>query len=63
MGAPEAFTQTTNVGHFIAGRNVPGSSGRQQPVFNPATGTVARQVALASAEDRSEERRVGKECA
>ena len=51
MGAPEAFTQTTHVGHFIAGRNVPGSSGRQQPVYNPATGAVARQVALASAED------------
>ena len=51
MGAPEAFTRSTLVGHFIAGRNVPGSSGRQQPVFNPATGAVARQVALASAED------------
>ena len=51
MGAPEAFTQSTTVGHFIAGRNVPGSSGRQQPVYNPATGAVARQVALASAED------------
>jgi malonate-semialdehyde dehydrogenase (acetylating)/methylmalonate-semialdehyde dehydrogenase len=48
MGAPEAFTQTTDVGHFIAGRAVPGSSGRQQPVYNPATGVVARQVALAS---------------
>ena len=29
MGAPEAFTTTTDVGHFIAGRQVPGSSGRQ----------------------------------
>ncbi len=51
MGAPEAFTQTTDVGHFIAGRAVPGTSGRSQPVYNPATGQVARQVALASAED------------
>ncbi|MBC7726163.1 MAG: CoA-acylating methylmalonate-semialdehyde dehydrogenase [Microbacteriaceae bacterium] len=51
MGAPEAFTQTTDVGHFIAGRTVPGSGGRQQPVYNPATGAVARQVALASTDD------------
>ena len=51
MGAPEAFTQTTLVGHYIAGRLVPGSGGRQQPVYNPSTGAVARQVALASAED------------
>ena len=51
MGAPEAFTATTDVGHYIAGRAVPGASGRQQPVFNPATGRVARQVALASADE------------
>ena len=49
MGAPEAFTTTSTVGHFIAGRSVPGASGRQQAVYNPATGQVARQVALASA--------------
>ncbi|HNJ83496.1 MAG TPA: aldehyde dehydrogenase family protein, partial [Piscinibacter sp.] len=48
MGAPEAFTATTDVGHFIAGQRVAGTSGRQQPVWNPTTGAVARQVALAS---------------
>ena len=48
MGAPEAFTTTIDVGHWIAGRRVAGTSGRQQPVFNPATGAVARQVELAS---------------
>ena len=48
MGAPEAFTTTTDVGHWIGGRRVAGTSGRQQAVFNPATGAVARQVALAS---------------
>ena len=48
MGAPEAFTATTEVGHFIGGRAVPSHSGRRQPVYNPATGAVARQVALAS---------------
>ena len=51
MGAPEVFTTTTDVGHFISGRAVPGASGRQQAVYNPATGQVARQVALASADE------------
>ena len=51
MGAPEAFTATTEVGHYIGGRSVPGASGRQQPVYNPSTGKVARQVALASADE------------
>jgi malonate-semialdehyde dehydrogenase (acetylating)/methylmalonate-semialdehyde dehydrogenase len=49
MGAPEAFTATTEVGHYIDGRRVASSSGRRQAVYNPATGAVARQVALASA--------------
>jgi len=35
------------VGHFINGQAV-GDSGRSQDVFNPATGKVVRQVALAS---------------
>jgi malonate-semialdehyde dehydrogenase (acetylating) / methylmalonate-semialdehyde dehydrogenase len=48
MGATEAFTATTTVGHWIAGERVASSSGREQAVFNPATGAVARQVALAS---------------
>ena len=51
MGAPEAFIATAEIGHFIAGRTVPGTSGRSQPVFNPATGKVARTVALASADE------------
>ena len=51
MGAPEAFTQTNDVGHYIAGQAVPGRSGRQQAVYNPATGGVARQVALAAVDD------------
>ena len=51
MAAPQAFTSTTDVGHFIAGRAAAGSSGRSQPVFNPATGQVARQVALASTDE------------
>ena len=51
MGAPEAFTATTEVGHFINGRAVASSSGRRQAVYNPSTGAVARQVALASVDE------------
>jgi malonate-semialdehyde dehydrogenase (acetylating)/methylmalonate-semialdehyde dehydrogenase len=51
MGAPDAFTTTTQVGHFINGRSIAGGTGRTQAVWNPATGRVARQVALASAEE------------
>ena len=51
MGAPDPFTQTTDVGHWIGGRAVPGSGGRQQAVWNPATGQVARQVRLAEVAD------------
>ncbi|HMC17437.1 MAG TPA: CoA-acylating methylmalonate-semialdehyde dehydrogenase [Albitalea sp.] len=51
MGAPESFTATTDVGHHIGGRIVPSTSGRRQPVYNPATGAVARQVALGSADE------------
>ncbi|ACB35590.1 methylmalonate-semialdehyde dehydrogenase [Leptothrix cholodnii SP-6] len=50
MGAPDAYLATTDVGHHINGRAVPGN-GRTQPVFNPATGAVARQLQLATVED------------
>ena len=51
MGAPEAFTNPTEAGHFIGGRAVASASGRRQPVYNPATGEVSRQVALASVDE------------
>jgi malonate-semialdehyde dehydrogenase (acetylating)/methylmalonate-semialdehyde dehydrogenase len=51
MGAPEAFIATGNVGHWIAGRLAAGDSGRVQPVYNPSTGEVARQVVLGTAAD------------
>jgi malonate-semialdehyde dehydrogenase (acetylating) / methylmalonate-semialdehyde dehydrogenase len=38
----------TNIGHVVNGQAVAGTSGRQQAVFNPATGAVTGQVALAS---------------
>jgi len=39
------------VGHFLNGRRVAGSSGRFADVFNPSTGEVQARVALASAEE------------
>ncbi len=39
------------VQHFIGGRRTTGESTRRADVFNPATGQVARQVALASRAD------------
>ena len=36
------------VGHFIGGKAVKGTSGRQGDVFNPNTGEVQAKVALAS---------------
>ncbi|HEX5240828.1 MAG TPA: CoA-acylating methylmalonate-semialdehyde dehydrogenase [Candidatus Limnocylindrales bacterium] len=40
LGAP--------VGHWIGGRRVAGTSGRRGPVFDPATGRLAREVDFAS---------------
>jgi len=39
------------VHHWIAGRSYAGTSGRSGPVFNPATGELAREVDFASAEE------------
>ena len=36
------------IGHWIAGRAVPGGSGRTAPVYDPAVGRQASEVALAS---------------
>ena len=46
MGATEAFTTSADAGHWIAGQRDNGASGRTQPVYNPATGAVARHVHL-----------------
>ncbi|MEO7152321.1 MAG: aldehyde dehydrogenase family protein, partial [Burkholderiaceae bacterium] len=55
MGANEAFTaaytSSIEVGHHIGGRPQASRGGRRQPVWNPATGAVARQVALASVDE------------
>jgi malonate-semialdehyde dehydrogenase (acetylating) / methylmalonate-semialdehyde dehydrogenase len=44
-------TEPGRVSHWINGRIVEGSSGRQGPVFNPATGQQAKNVDLASVEE------------
>ena len=41
----------TQIHHFIQGRIQAGSSGRSQPVYNPATGAVSGQVSLASEQE------------
>ncbi len=41
----------SSIGHYINGRAVSGSSGREQEVFNPATGAVTGKVALAGVKE------------
>ena len=36
------------IGHFIDGKNVPGTSGRTKDIFNPNTGAVQAQVNMAT---------------
>jgi malonate-semialdehyde dehydrogenase (acetylating)/methylmalonate-semialdehyde dehydrogenase len=53
MSAKSAFAQVREkrmrtIGHFIGGREVKGTSGRFADVFQPMTGDVQAQVALAS---------------
>ena len=48
MSAPQAFESTQDIGHFVGGKVINPQDGRFADVFNPATGAVARRVALAS---------------
>ena len=51
MNAPDKSSQsaaTASIEHWIGGRLVPGRSGRRADVYNPATGSVSGQVALAN---------------
>jgi malonate-semialdehyde dehydrogenase (acetylating) / methylmalonate-semialdehyde dehydrogenase len=51
MNAPDitrASGALASIDHWIAGRVAPGASGRKSDVFNPATGAVTGQVALAN---------------
>lgn len=49
IARPSASTET--VTHWIGGRRVAGTSGRRGPVYNPATGQIAREVDFASVAD------------
>ena len=40
-----------DVGHWIEGRRMAGTSGRSGPVFDPATGQIVRRVDFASVDD------------
>ena len=54
MNAPQKPLQQAGaaaIEHWIGGRVVPGQSGRRADVFNPATGAVTGQVALANASE------------
>jgi len=48
QGAPSAGR---TVHHWINGRRVEGTSGRRGPIYDPARGTVAREVDFASVEE------------
>ncbi|HEX5579236.1 MAG TPA: CoA-acylating methylmalonate-semialdehyde dehydrogenase, partial [Candidatus Limnocylindria bacterium] len=57
----DASRDLDRVNHWIGGRLVPGTSGRQGPVYNPATGQVARHVDFATAEEVDAAVRVARE--
>jgi len=40
-----------SLGHFVAGHHVAGTSGREGPVYNPATGALRGHVAFATADE------------
>ena len=49
--ARAATTSLGRVSHWIGGRLVPGTSGREGPVYDPATGQVTRHVVFASVDE------------
>ena len=51
MGAPQPFTSTADIGHWIGGARAAGTGTRSQTVWNPATGEAARRVLLGTEAD------------
>ncbi|MBK7613036.1 MAG: CoA-acylating methylmalonate-semialdehyde dehydrogenase [Vitreoscilla sp.] len=49
--APNAFISSADITHYVAGAPYAGTGDRSQPVYNPATGAVARQLKLGSVAD------------
>ena len=50
-GGKPAAQHIDRVHHWIGGHPVAGTSGRHGPVYDPATGKLAREVDFASAEE------------
>jgi malonate-semialdehyde dehydrogenase (acetylating)/methylmalonate-semialdehyde dehydrogenase len=51
VGVEDTGAATERVTHWINGAPAPGTSGRSGPVYNPASGEVAREVDFASVEE------------
>jgi malonate-semialdehyde dehydrogenase (acetylating)/methylmalonate-semialdehyde dehydrogenase len=53
VAEPEVSTTSApgRVSHWIGGRTVPGTSGREGPIYDPATGTLSRHVDFASVQE------------
>ncbi|HEY2403126.1 MAG TPA: aldehyde dehydrogenase family protein, partial [Steroidobacteraceae bacterium] len=49
MSTPTHYQSKATISHWIGGKPVEAANARTQDVFNPATGEVARQVALGAA--------------
>jgi malonate-semialdehyde dehydrogenase (acetylating)/methylmalonate-semialdehyde dehydrogenase len=49
--SPSIAAPAERISHWIGGQIVAGTSGREGPVFNPATGQVARYVDFATADE------------
>ncbi|MDH1473573.1 CoA-acylating methylmalonate-semialdehyde dehydrogenase [Comamonas thiooxydans] len=45
------ISNRTEIAHYIGGAHISGNSTRKQPIYNPATGAVSRQVRLGTAQD------------
>ncbi|NYT46054.1 CoA-acylating methylmalonate-semialdehyde dehydrogenase [Pollutimonas thiosulfatoxidans] len=51
VATPSAYTDNADVANFINGSVVASTGDRKQAVYNPSTGSVARQVVLSTVED------------
>ena len=45
------ISNRTEIAHYIGGAHTSGNGTRKQPIYNPATGAVSRQVRLGTAQD------------
>lgn len=45
------ISNRTEIAHYIGGAHISGNGTRKQPIYNPATGAVSREVRLGTAQD------------